>query len=519
MTITPRQITHAKPRWIGNEYPNANAFNADNTQLALVHGATGSYGLYSRDDAGTAALVRILTGVPASAELRWSRTDPKTFYFLVENRFYRWTDGVVTLLHTFSEYPENTATGRFGICGGGEGDFNFDTGDKVALANGDRTEVWIYTISTDTKSPVFRMPVGSWFDGLKISPSGNSVLVSEDGKPTLLYSAGQEPRQITPKNGHAAIGRDSNGDEILVWANAATKPIWPEDCTDAIVKIRLSDGETTCLLKITPPWTKASNISLGPGFALVSINGTEDGSELSNKILKVQLAGSGYEVLCPTNSRPTGVEEHDYNWQAKASLGRALPGKTAIPFVFCSNSGDVTTLDYCDVFLGEVPVVPANDLPPQPIVIDPPKPPVSDPRIEQLQGLLFSLQAENERVSKALALAEADRAIAASDLRQTQSDLAGCRHLLELSEAALSGLVPPDAKVWPRIDFLKPVSQLYRRWGFEVQPDGLLLMYDVWGTDWKPIEQQDGNQFLFVAIKNHLEMRQHQANRKPFDPA
>src|SRR5881397_743931 len=163
---------------------------------------------------------------------------------------YNVTNDAMSVVHTFSEYSSITGKGESDIC--------FD-GNHFLLAGNDRY-IFVYEISTDTKGPVFD-PGGSNFNQLYITPNDN-VLVgyyavgSNRFQGIELYDRSMRfLRQVTPTIGHMDVTRDTNGDEVLIWTNGNDPhPL----CDNAIVKVRLSDGQRTCLL--TLDWSLAVHI-------------------------------------------------------------------------------------------------------------------------------------------------------------------------------------------------------------------------------------------------------------------
>lgn len=331
--ISPKQITHSTPPgWTGVEYGSICPFNADNSRILLVR--RDHFGLYD----GSGTFLKDLT-IPASAEPRWSRSDPNTFYWIRGNRLIRTAGPTETIQHTFNEYPEYVGDQQNGITMCGEADISED-GDHLVFANGTRTEVFTYQISTDTKSKP--IPTLGGLDGLKITAS-NQIIMSNDKGIWLVDQTAT--KRLTPVNGHAAVCRDNTGDDCLVWINA-NDPLPPSDHQNCIVKIRIADGKPTYLLNLN--WSLAVDISACRSFALVSTYGNQASGQYANQILKVMLDGSGTEVLCDTGSVAIS-----YNAQPKASLSR--DGKR---FVFSSNNGKTADPNYCDCFLGTIDSAP-----------------------------------------------------------------------------------------------------------------------------------------------------------------
>jgi hypothetical protein len=118
---------------------------------------------------------------------------------------------------------------------------------------------------------------------------------------------------------------DSDGTEVMVWANSNDRqPI----CNNGIVKIRLADGQQTCLA--TLDWSLAAHIS-GPdnsGFVYVDAYAPDNPNpnplsgwfEYTNELLRIKLDGSQVLRLAHHRSRPFGI--NTYNWQPRVSTSR-----------------------------------------------------------------------------------------------------------------------------------------------------------------------------------------------------
>ncbi|MCP4246626.1 MAG: hypothetical protein GY778_06220, partial [bacterium] len=205
---------------------------------------------------------------------------------------------------------------------------------------GDNREVFIYEISSGSKSAVFDTG-GRGMDALYITPDDN-VLVGWDGGGNGRYTGNelfdrnmQFLGQLTPIGGHQDVGRDSNGDEVLVWNNSADPdPI----CNNGIVKVRISDGHQTCLLSLD--WSLALHISApdNNGWVYVATYAPGDPNPLgnspwpayTNEILQVAMDGSEVRRLAHHRSRPF----NGYNYTPRASVSR-----DGSKLVFGSNFG------------------------------------------------------------------------------------------------------------------------------------------------------------------------------------
>jgi len=313
---TPNADAGGYLTWVEDEYPTMTPFNSDNSKILLVH--QSYFGLYD----GTGFYIRDLPlEINASSEPRWSRNDNSTIYYINGNQFktYNISTGAMTIVHTFSEYSM--------ITGMGESDISFD-GDHFVFAGNSRY-VFVYQISTGTKSPVFDTG-GTAFDSIYITPK-NNVIVSWIQSGTVRHT-GQELfdsnmnflRQVGRADGHKDVTLDTNGDEVLVWTNSNDpQPI----CNNGIVKIRLADGTETCLA--TFDWSLAVHISApdNAGFAYVETYapsnpapGASGWVAYTNELLQIKLDGS--QVLRVAHHRSRPYQANTYNWQPKISTSR-----------------------------------------------------------------------------------------------------------------------------------------------------------------------------------------------------
>ena len=327
---------------VTNEYSTMSPFNNDNTFLILQHDSY--FGLYS----GAGDYLRDLPfAINTGAEPRWSRTDPNVLYFLSSNQLKRFnvSTEAMSVVHTFLEYSA--------IRGMGESDISVD-GNHFALI-GDSKEIFVYEISTDRKSAVFNTG-GRSFDSLYITPH-NNVTVTWFTAGTGRYN-GIEMfdsnmnflRQVARAGGHMDIAQDVNGDEVLLWANAADpSPI----CNNGIVKIRLADAAQTCL--ITFDWSLAMHVSApdNNGWVFVETYTPGDPNPLTalwpkytNEILQVKLDGSEVRRIAHHRSRPF----NSYWYTPRTSTSH-----DGSKLVFSSNFGLQALLgyptEYSDVYM------------------------------------------------------------------------------------------------------------------------------------------------------------------------
>jgi hypothetical protein len=321
--------------FIANEYSTMSPFNEGSSRLILQH--QSYFGLYDGDG-------RYLRDLPfeisASTEPRWSRHDPNLIYYLQGNRLkgYDVASGAQAVVRTFSEYAKVGSRGESDIC---------SDGDHFVLVGDDR-EIFVYELSTDRKGPVLDAS-GHGFDSVYIAP-GDQVIVSWNatGSGALagieLYDRDMRfLRQLAAVNGHKDVARDTDGEAVLLWINAAD-PQAPADCPNGVVKIRLADAQRTCLLSLD--WSLAAHVSApdaGDWF-FVSTYAPADPNPLlgdwrrhGNEVLQVRLDGSEVRRLAHHRSRPL----NDYWYTPRAAVSR-----DGSRLVYTSNHGLPSILGY-----------------------------------------------------------------------------------------------------------------------------------------------------------------------------
>lgn len=314
--------------FIVNEYSTMSPFNADNSRLLVQH--QSYFALY---DGGGNYLRDIPFEISASSEPRWSRTDAYVLYYhdVYGNQLkqYNVATGQSSVVHTFSEYTT--------ISGLGESDISSD-GDSFVLV-GDNRYIFVYQISTDTKGPVLDTGGPGLADSVAITPNDNVIVKWYQAglnrfNGVELYDRNMNfLRQLTPVTGHLDVTRDLEGDEVMVWMNAADPRAI---CSNGVVKVRLADGLQTCLLSLD--WSLAAHVSApdGNGWVIVSTYAPSDPGPLfgwaayTNEILLVKLDGSEIWRLAQHRSRPF----NSYYFTPRAAVSR--DGSTMI---YSSNFG------------------------------------------------------------------------------------------------------------------------------------------------------------------------------------
>ena len=351
--------------FISVEYSTMSPFNSGNSRILGLH--FSYFGLYD----GSGRFTKNLN-VCASCEPRWSRTDPYILYFISGNQLKRLdvSTDAVSVVHTFSEYAS--------ISGKGESDISAD-GNHFVFA-GDARSVFVYEISTDTKGPVFDT-AGRGFDSLYITPN-NNVTITWFQPGTARYNGIELfdrnmtfQRQAARAGGHMDVTSDTNGDEILLWTNSGDPtPI----CSNAIVKVRLSDAHETCLISLD--WSLAVHVSAADsgGWFFMETYAPGDPAPDSaawkpytNEILQVKLDGTEVRRLTHHRSRPFD----GYNYTPRASTSR-----DGSRIIFNSNFGlygpsTLYTDSYLMVLSASATAVPATPVPiPVPVSVPVPVP-------------------------------------------------------------------------------------------------------------------------------------------------
>jgi hypothetical protein len=307
--------------FVAAEYSTKSPFNSDNSKLLLIE-----FSYFTLYDAVTRQRIKPFCCsfpiVAASSEPLWSRTDPNLFYFhpAGSNQLmaYNVATNAVKLIHTFGEYS--------GISAKGESEISYD-GDHIVLS-GDAHQIFVYTISTDTKGPVFdttgKNPFG--WDAIYVTPD-NNVLVAWHTNGTSRYQ-GEELydqdmnflRQVSSSNGHKHMTRDVDGSEVLVKINSAD-PVPTPNCENAIVKIKLATAQQTCLLQLD--FSLSAHVSAPDhgGWIFAETNNHTTASSpwfpYTNELLQIKLDGTEVRRLGHHRS-----DSRTYDGQPRISSSR-----------------------------------------------------------------------------------------------------------------------------------------------------------------------------------------------------
>jgi len=328
--LTKSAITPGNGHFCNHEYANMSAVNENDT-LALI----SCNGFFIIDMSGNIVVPigQIHTG--GSEGGRWDPTNPYVFYYwnsggtpnaLLKATIPANTAGcapacnpTIVTLHTFSEYSTIDL-------GGGEGDmFSPDhlVLDGTRTSNGS-TDIFIYTISTDTKGPVYNFTQS--FDNIQITGSNQMVVNWGSSHNQFPYGSCVSGPCLTgfelfgaPCNGvgcspanasyvshlfdvatHSGETRDNSGNDLLV-----TFDVSPIVCANSgVVTVEISTAVATCIVNFMP-WDGDAHVTgtknlTGNNWIFVS---GEDGSGFG-----VPYAGAASYPLnanwnLPTNSQ------------------------------------------------------------------------------------------------------------------------------------------------------------------------------------------------------------------------
>ena len=346
--LQPKRITTSPAgKWAGTEYSTIDSWNLGCKLFVVLY--VDHFGLHSADGA-------FLYDLPigASAEPRWSRSDPNILYHHAGNTMYEYNVATRNggVLHEFTGYSE--------VSGKGEGDISRNS--MALYADG---YAFLYNLASGVKGPTLSTrgySVESLYtiDGMILVSWGEKG--TERYKGMELFDAASTMRfirQIEAVNGHKSVGHDVDGSPIMVWTNSDQADADPA-CENGIEKVNILTGERKCLLSLA--WSLAVHVSCGPGFAIVETYSAPGSPPVpyQDAILRVPYDGSPVEELCKHGSKITS-----YTAQPKATLSG-----DGTKVLYSSNVAAPNRPDYCDVYL--------IDLQPQAVAI-PPSPEIPSP--------------------------------------------------------------------------------------------------------------------------------------------
>jgi hypothetical protein len=335
-----RRITFSNgPDACGCEYSTCTPFNCDSSRLLLLRSNRPSildhFGLFD----GAGAFLEDLS-IGASDEPRWHRTKPNILYYhagsaLIE---YDAVTGQKTTRRTFTEYVSIYAHGKSDISW--DGDHFVFIGTKQDAS----VEVFVYTISTDTKSQP--IPQALPFNSVCLTPD-NQVLIfrntSDPPRPTdgiyLLRPDGGE-FQLTKTNEHAGVCT-YQGRSKLLWAQ--------DDTINALTMVDVGTAERAVLRSYDWRYAMHITVPINQPWCVPTLDcPTKD---LPSIVERVYFDTSIQpELLCAD----TKTVFNGYQSEVKGAISNVMADGTS-KLVGCSNFGLTTDEFYSDVFMLDIP--------------------------------------------------------------------------------------------------------------------------------------------------------------------
>lgn len=206
-----------KGRSMRQDYSKVNPFNANSTLAVLRLIGDGSWWLY---DVATWKPLHELSIAQGEPEIRWSPTDPDTFYYVEKNTLFAYhpSTNTYTIVHQFIQCKNS----YYSITDKNEGNLSLD-GNRIAFycakSSKAASTIIVYDIPTNTiiYEGISPQSFGN-MDWVSISPSGKYFVIMID-RPvnTLVYDATTGVLVQSIQNiGHADMGYDGSGAEVIV---------------------------------------------------------------------------------------------------------------------------------------------------------------------------------------------------------------------------------------------------------------------------------------------------------------
>lgn len=279
-TIT--RLTNGPAQGVGaiyHEYSNMSAVNSDDS-LVLLGAQTGGWEIIN---ASGTIVVSQAHMVPLN-EGRWAVGQPDVLYVIsnasptiISKATINVAAGTMSevTLHAFSEYSSINF-------GGGEGDL-FDGDHAIIYAkrtSDGSSDLFVYTISTDTKGPVYNFSSSLEFDNAQIT--GNNQMVVNWGSTTQpfgsctsgpchsgteLFGAACTGAGCSPANAnyvshlndlhsHMTLTRNNAGQDMAVMFDA-----WPHVCPDGgMLEVVIATDKISCYIDFLP-WNSSTHVS------------------------------------------------------------------------------------------------------------------------------------------------------------------------------------------------------------------------------------------------------------------
>lgn len=295
--------------YLAHAYSTRNPWNVLHGGLLMEH-ARGDIGLHEGNGNFYDILPRLKPAGRNDGGFVWSRHEPNWLYTTEGNELRVFDIGAdwntqPTLVHKFTDY-------QYVNIGGGEGDIS-DDGDFLPLI-GDGNKAFLFRLSTKSivGIPTFLPNLNACY----VTPSNR--LIATGGFGVSFVESGNLGVTIAYKQEHMDVGRDVDGQEIIVWL---------DDRTNDIVKIRLNDiDHPTTLLSLgwSPlggPESMTPHVCLpfNKPYAIISTYGRDLTMRHANQVLLVPLNGNAPTILAYHHSDTTsGNSDQRYSGQPRA---------------------------------------------------------------------------------------------------------------------------------------------------------------------------------------------------------
>ncbi|QOZ54564.1 hypothetical protein XH90_26710 [Bradyrhizobium sp. CCBAU 53338] len=281
-----------KPEYCRHRYSSTQAWNADQSLLAINDGCNGICFLDGR------------TYIPAfhrpmSDDCKWHPVDPELMICISRYAIYRWAprNDVKAIVYAPSDYT-NLQFGPY------KGNLSFD-GNRLVVVATNRAGALVafgYDLSTKIKYPdinLSSLPGAHAYCG--ISPSGRYVYcfhrTTDETEVTYIFALDGTQIQYWPEHhrpGHGDMTIDADGSDVYVGVSKADPDKWH------VIKRRLQDGKVTDLIPAGYGTHVSTRNIRRPGWAFVSYEGTRSkvaGSPgyapFYREVIAVRIDGSG----------------------------------------------------------------------------------------------------------------------------------------------------------------------------------------------------------------------------------
>lgn len=235
------------------DYSKRQAWNSDESLMILRTGWGETY-LYNGQ---TYQFIKTLDAL-GGEDIFWSPSNPDLILFNPDSVLYSYSisNEQVTQLHAFTQFTWANTRGEGNLSN--DGRYYAVAGQIYNYTSGEVSfhDIVVYDIQNNVTVSSMPIPQDSiWgFDWVSVSPLGNYVVIDYADEETGRYHGvevyDRDMNFIWQKPlgaGHSDLGIDATGDEVLVM------DIYDSQSNTTIFKkFRLSDGQTTELLTISP---------------------------------------------------------------------------------------------------------------------------------------------------------------------------------------------------------------------------------------------------------------------------